>query len=156
MNTVKGIIGGIIGGLIASIPWILLAVFANVMVAYLAFLIGLGVNFGYRLFGGKVNKGLPFIIGIISVVIVIFVTAALIPLIEVAREGYGFDFYYLEILYRNSKFVQSVLFNTAIGVVFTFFGIAGLLKTTSDEAKATTITLDFDDDTIIDIDVKEE
>jgi hypothetical protein len=156
MNTVKGIIGGIIGGLIASIPWILLAVYTRFMIAYLAFLIGLGVNYGYRLFGGKVNKALPFIIAIVSVVIVVFATVALIPLLMYAKEGYGFDFYNLTLFYRNSDVVSSLLVDTGIAVLFTFLGIVGLLKDISNEAKTQKIVLDFDDDAVIDIDEKEE
>jgi hypothetical protein len=156
MSTVKGIVGGIIGGIIASIPWILLAVYLNIIVAYLAFLIGLGVNYGYRLLGGKVNKALPFIVAIVSVAIIIIVTAAVIPLFQLWKDGFGFDLYYLNILYRNSQFVNEVLMNTGIGVVFTFLGIYGLLKNISHETKVNAFAGNMNEETVIDIDVNEE
>ena len=62
---ISGIIGGLIGGLIASIPWILMYVYGNMILSLLAIVIAIGVLKGYQLFKGKVDNKLPIIIIII-------------------------------------------------------------------------------------------
>ena len=56
---ILAILGGILGGLIASIPWLCLLIFGSVSLSILAFLIPMGVNYGYRKCKGRVNKKLP-------------------------------------------------------------------------------------------------
>ena len=50
---VMGIFGGILGGLIASIPWILMYVYGNMIVQILSVVIAMGVLKGYQMFHGK-------------------------------------------------------------------------------------------------------
>ena len=58
---ITGIIGAVIGGAIASLPWVLVYVYGNMIVAILAVLIALGAFYGYKLVKGKMGKGLPAI-----------------------------------------------------------------------------------------------
>ena len=43
-----GIIGALIGGIIASIPWVLVYVYGNMMLSLLAVLIAAGEFYGYK------------------------------------------------------------------------------------------------------------
>ena len=53
---IKGILGGVIGGIIATIPWILMYVYGEMILSLLAILIAMGVLKGYQLFKGKVDN----------------------------------------------------------------------------------------------------
>lgn len=133
MDYVKGIIGGIIGGLIAALPWILVYIYGNMILSILAFIIAFGVNYGYRFLKGKVDKRLPLIISVTSVLIVVVVTTIIIPLLILQKEGYLANFATLELLYSNSSYVTAVLKDLAVSVLFTFLGISGIVKQIKEE-----------------------
>lgn len=126
MKYLKGIIGGIIGGIVASIPWIILYIYGSMMVSFFAALIGYGVNYGYRLFNGKVDRKLPVIITVISVGVVVLVTVVIIPMLLLVDYGYSASFYNLSLLYSYG--VESMLGDLVIAIIFTFLGISGLVK----------------------------
>lgn len=136
MNYVKGIIGGIIGGLIASIPWILVYVYGNMLLSILAFIIAYGVNYGYRFFKGKVDKHLPKIVTISSLLIVVLVTLVIIPLLLLYKEGYYANFSNLQILYGDSTYMSAVLKDLLISILFTFLGISGIVKQIKEEVSS--------------------
>ena len=133
MKYVKGIIGGLIGGLIASIPWILLYVYGNFIFSLLAMVIAMGVNFGYRKFGGKVDKKLPIFISVISIVTIVFVTLIVIPILLLGKEGFQMSLSNLNLLYKSSEFVTAITKDLVFAVLFTFLGISGIVKTTKME-----------------------
>ena len=59
-NYVLGVIGSIIGALIATLPWILMYIYGEMMLSLLAILIAFGAFYGYKLFKGKIDKKLPY------------------------------------------------------------------------------------------------
>ena len=61
-------LGAVLGGLVASIPWILMYLFGNMILSPLATLIAVGAIFGYKLFKGEYFKQLPIFISVISVI----------------------------------------------------------------------------------------
>ncbi len=128
MKYVKGIIGGIIGGFVASIPWILMYVYGNMILSILAFIIAFGVNYGYRLLKGEVNKHLPLIISITSIAIVVVVTLVIIPLLLLQKEGFAANMKNLQILYNSSEYVGAITKDLVISVLFTFLGISGIVR----------------------------
>ena len=78
---IKASIGGVLGGMLFALPWLLIITFSSISLPFLSFLIAVGVNRGYRLFKGRVNKKLPhFIIGI-SAFILILIYFLYFPLI---------------------------------------------------------------------------
>lgn len=133
MERFRGLIGAILGGLIASIPWILMYVYGNMILSYLAFIIAFGVNYGYRLLGGKVDERLPIIITVTSVLIVVAVTTVIIPLLLLQKEGYPANFSNLKLLYESSSYVSSVVKDLIISVLFTFLGISGIVRQIKEE-----------------------
>ena len=95
-------------------------------VSFLVALIGYGVNYGYRLFNGKVDRKLPVIITVISVCVVILVTVLIIPMLLLVDYGYSASFYNLSLLYSYG--VESMLGDLVIAIIFTFLGISWMVK----------------------------
>lgn len=125
-NYVLGIIGGLIGGIIASVPWILLYIYGNMMFSLLAVFIAIGALIGYKLFKGKIDKKLPIIITILSLLSVTIVTLVIIPLLLLAKNDLVVSFENLEWLYQNSEFTNAILRDYIISFVFTLLGISGV------------------------------
>ncbi len=75
------LLGAVLGGLVASIPWILMYLFGNMILSPLATLIAAGAIFGYKLFKGEYFKQLPIFISVISVIIVTLDNLVVISLI---------------------------------------------------------------------------
>ena len=124
---VLGVIGGLIGGFIATIPWIMMYVYGEMILSLLAIIIALGVLKGYQLFKGKVDKKLPIIIVVISVISVTVATLLIIPCLLLIKDGEAASIENLKILYQYDEFVGAIIKDYAISVVFTFLGISGVI-----------------------------
>lgn len=145
MRYLRGIIGGLIFGFFASIPWILLYVYGNFMIAYLAMPIAFGVEFGYKKFGGTVDKKLPVFITVFSLLIMILVNLLVIPIFLLYKEGYPANHHYLVLLYENG-YLGNITLDLIISVIFTFIGISTVVNKAKDEvgvARRTTTINDF-------------
>ena len=117
-----GIIGAILGGLIATIPWILMYVYGNMMLSALAIIIALGEFYGYKLFKGKIDNKLPVIIMIIALIIVSFATLIIIPMLLIHNEGLVASTESLKLIYRSSDFKSAIIRDFVISIVFTALG----------------------------------
>ena len=126
-NYLTGIIGGIIGGLIASIPWILMYVYGNMILSVLAIFVAMGVLKGYQLCKGKVDSKLPLFIIVISILSVTIATLLIIPLCLIAKERGQVDFNTLKMLYDNQDFIKAITHDYVISFLFTFIGISGVV-----------------------------
>lgn len=122
-----GILGALIGGLVASLPWILVYVYGDMILSLLALPIALGAWKGYQLFKGKEDNKLPYIIAAISVLCVTVATLVIIPLLLGVEGGWTFSLDTLESLYNFADFKAAILKDYAISVLFTFMGIGGIL-----------------------------
>jgi len=127
-NYVLGIIGALIGGLVATIPWVLIYIYGNMMLSALAIIIAWAALKGYRLFKGKEDKRLPLIITIVSIISVAVATLVIIPLVLLNNEGFQPSFYNLRLLYQSGDFVWSIMKDFIIAIVFTILGISGTVK----------------------------
>ncbi len=125
---VTGIIGAILGGLIASIPWILLYVYANIIASFSALIIALGALKGYEIFNGKMSKGLPWIIAIISILSVSVATFLVIPNLLLYKEYGIFSLANFKLLYESHDFVVALLTDYMFSLLFTALGISGVIK----------------------------
>ena len=126
-NYLTGIIGAFIGGMIASIPWILVYVYGNMILSLLAIIIAFGALKGYQLLKGYEDNKLPIIIVIISLVCVTISTLVIIPLLLLAKEGYAVSFESLKILYTSSEFFGAIIKDYIISIIFTLLGISGTI-----------------------------
>lgn len=130
-----GIIGSILGGLVASLPWIIMYVYVEMMWSFMAFLIGYGAFLGYKLFKGKMDIKVPYIIGIVSIIVIIFTTLYVIPALLIIKEGLTPSFEILSLLYSNSEFKSGIIKDLIFAVLFTVLGVSGIFKTLKKQAK---------------------
>lgn len=126
-NYITGILGALVGGLIASIPWILTYVYANMILSILAVIIAMGALKGYQMCNGKVSKALPYIIGLVSLICVTLSTLIIIPALLIAKEGAAICMENFNLLYSSKEFVAAIMADYAISVLFTFLGISGVI-----------------------------
>ena len=130
-----GIIGSILGGLVASLPWIIMYVYVEMMWSFMAFLIGYGAFLGYKLFKGKMDIKVPYIIGIVSIIVIIFTTLYVIPALLIIKEGLTPSFEILSLLYSNTEFKSAIIKHLIFAVLFTVLGVSGIFKTLKNQAK---------------------
>lgn len=126
-NYITGILGALVGGFIASIPWILTYVYANMILSILAVIIAMGALKGYQMCNGKVDKSLPIIISIVSLICVTVSTLVIIPALLIAKEGAAICMENFNILYSSKEFVGAIMADYAISVLFTILGISGII-----------------------------
>ena len=127
-NYLQGFIGALLGAIVCTLPWILLYVYFNFLFSVLGAIIGFGAYKAYKMFGGKDGSKTALIIIITSLLAITFATFVIIPLWLVAKEGYGFNFDYLRLLYSNGDFVSGIVRDYVISLIFTLLGISGIIK----------------------------
>lgn len=119
---ITGIIGALIGGIIATIPWILVYVYGQMMFSILAALIAFGEYYGYKMARGKVNKKLPVILMVMALVIVSITTLVVIPGLLIHNEGIAVTTENIQRLYQNSEFSTAIVKDFVISFIFTILG----------------------------------
>ena len=124
---ITGILGGLIGGFIASVPWILMYVYGNMMLSLLAIIIAIGVLKGYQICKGKIDNKLPVIIIVISLLCVTVSTLLIIPLLLLGKEGLEVSLQNLQTLYAYDQFMAAIMKDFAVSVIFTVLGISGVV-----------------------------
>lgn len=127
-SVVLGIIGAVIGAAVATIPWVLMYVYGEMILSLLAILIAAGALVGYQLFKGKVTKHLPIIIAVISLVMVIFATLVVIPLLLIGKEGLSMTLENVKTLYEYEPFKEALFKDLAFSILFTILGISGVIS----------------------------
>ena len=130
-SLVLGIIGALLGGIIGAIPWILMYIYGNMMLSILAVVIAAGTFYGYKLFNGKISKALPIVIMVVSVLVVALATFVFIPMFYLHSEGLAISISSIKSLYMNSEFLNGILKDAGIAVIFTLLGasvIAGNIR----------------------------
>ncbi|MCI8309999.1 MAG: hypothetical protein HFJ45_07545 [Clostridia bacterium] len=116
---ISGIIGALIGGAIATVPWVLVYVECNYILSALAILIAFGALKGYELCKGKMTKLVKPIIAIISVGLVIFATAEIIPRLLADKNDVDFS-----TLYDSKEFVSAITQDIIVSTVFAILGVS--------------------------------
>lgn len=134
-NYFQGILGAILGGLIASIPWIIMYVCLEMLWSFMALIIGYGAFTGYKTFKGKMDIKVPYIIGIVSILVVVFVTLYIIPCLLIIKEGITPTSEVISFLYSNAEFKSAIIQDLVIALLFTFLGVSGIFKTLKTQAK---------------------
>lgn len=131
----KGIVGAIVGGIIATIPWILVYLYGNMILSVLAILIAAGEFYGYKLFKGKMTKLTPAIIMIIAVVIVSIATLIVIPSIQLSNEGINVNINTIKALYQDTAFTPGIIHDFVISVLFTIVGASAITANLNKQIK---------------------
>ena len=117
-----GIIGAIIGAIVGAIPWVLVYVYGNMMLSFLAIIIAAGGFYGYKLFKGKMDKSLPIILMIISIIVVSVATLLVIPLILIHNEGMQVSVDALKYIYSYGDFQSAIIRDFIVSIIFTVLG----------------------------------
>lgn len=126
-NIVLGIIGALIGGLIATIPWVLVYVYANMILSLLAIIVAVGALKGYEICNGKVDNKLPWIIGIVSVLSITIATFVIIPNLLLINEFGTTSLANYKLLFETNEFVGGLIGDYVISLLFTVLGISGVI-----------------------------
>lgn len=126
-DRILGIIGSLIGGLIASLPWVLMYVYGEMIWSMLAIIIAIGALKGYQIFKGPNDKGLPWIIGIVTLVSVVISTLVFIPFLSMAKEGLEVSMFNFRLLYRYEPFVEAITKDLIWSIFFAILGISGIV-----------------------------
>lgn len=124
---INGIIGGFIGGLIATIPWILMYVYGNMILSLLAIIIAMGVLKGYQIAKGKIDNKLPIIVTTLSILSVTLATFIIIPIFLMIKEDININMDNFLYIYDNSSFVSAIIRDYVVSLLFTFLGISGVI-----------------------------
>ncbi len=134
-NCLVGIIGAIIGGMIATLPWILCYVYANMMYAILTVIVAMGALKGYQLLKGKVDKKLPVIIAVISFACITVATLVIIPNLLLIKEYGSTSMELFKALYTIDEFKSAIMQDYIYTVVFTILGIWGVIANINKQIK---------------------
>ncbi len=126
-NYVLGVIGSIIGALIATLPWILMYIYGEMMLSLLAILIAFGAFYGYKLFKGKIDKKLPIIISVVSIIAISIATLIIIPGALLIEAGVDANIENFKILYEDSEFFSAIMKDYVVSIIFTIIGISGVV-----------------------------
>lgn len=132
-NYVSGIIGAFVGGLIAAVPWIILYVFLNMITSIAAILIGMGAYAGYKKLKGPQTKAAVWIIIVVSLIVVTLTNFVIIPFVYLAKDGYPVSMRYYKWFFTSKDLVASMIKDYLFSIVFTFFGIQGVVRTIKNE-----------------------
>lgn len=122
VNYGKGALGGLLFGVIASIPWILIYVFAGYFIVFLGAFIGLGVIYGYKSFVNKIDKKIIPIVSIIIVFIVVVNAMVVIPGLLLIQNGIPFSIENLIFLYSIEGVLPEFLSDLFVSLVFAGLG----------------------------------
>ncbi|MDO4394979.1 MAG: hypothetical protein Q4C23_03250 [Mycoplasmatota bacterium] len=126
-NQILPILGAILGAIIFSIPWVLIYVYGGYILSILGATIAYGSLKFYKMFGGVPSKSTPYIIAISSIASMTLATLVIIPLLEVAKEGYGISFELVKYLYNTEEFLTAIITDYIVSIIFTILGISGII-----------------------------
>ena len=129
----KKILGGVLGiilGFVFSIPWILCYIHLEMIVSYLALIIGFGILLGYKMVNKKVYRTNKFVIYLFVTAILIIVvdTLIVIPVISLLRENLNISIELLMYLYSNKEVFSGVIGDLVISVLFTIIGVFPIIN----------------------------
>lgn len=133
-----GAIGAVLGALLGSVVWLIISYFGFIA-SFAGFAIAYAASFGYRLFRGKVGKGMPAIL-IASVLFAIFAANTVEIAYGLYASGIGLTageamaiapraFFDNEIFY-----VGEVWASMALGLLFGIMGSYSIIRRSMDDA----------------------
>lgn len=141
-NFALGALGALIGAFVASIPWILMYVYGNMILSALAIIVAIGALKGYQILKGPIDKKLPVVISITSLLAVVVTTLVIIPMLLLIQEGYPATIDNLKVLYAYDEFLAGIMQDLIVSVVFTVLGISGVVANVNRKIKESNTPLD--------------
>lgn len=130
-----GVIGALIGAFIGAIPWVLMYVFANMMYAILAILIVLFSFYGYKITKAKMDRKLPVILSITSLISITVTMFIIIPISLMAKENMPISIENLQILYQYEEFTSAIITDYVVALLFCVLVIGGIIYNLNKQLK---------------------
>lgn len=124
---ILGTLGSMVGGMIATLPWILCYVYANMMYSILAIFIAIGAFKGYELCKGKIDKKVPIIIAVVSLVAITIATLVIIPHLLILKEYGSTNMEAFKLLYSFDEFKTAIIQDYIYSLLFTVLGTSGII-----------------------------
>ena len=134
-NRALAILCSLLGGLIGTIPWILIYVYGGMIVAILAIFIAMAAWKGYTLAKGKVDKKVPIIIVLVSIISVTLATFIIIPALLLLKENGSVSIDAIKELYQYDEFTGGIIRDYLISLLFTALGISGVITTMKNQIR---------------------
>ena len=127
-NRLIAIICSLIGALIGTIPWVLLYVYGNMIVAILAVIVAFMALKGYNLAKGKMDKYTPRIIAVVSLTSISIATLVFIPMLLMLKETGITGIDALSSFYEIEEYQRAILGDYIISLLFAILGISGVIS----------------------------
>ena len=131
-----GAIGALVGALVGAIPWILMYIFANAMYALLSMFIVVGSFYGYKLTKAKMDKKLPVILSITSLISISVTMFIIIPICLMAKEELPVSIENLQLLYQYDEFTSALLQDYVIALLFCIIVAGSIIYNLNKQLKA--------------------
>lgn len=144
-NYLFGLLGALMGGILGSVPWILVQVFLNRIVAVLAIVIGLGALKGYGILKGRMGPLTRWIILFSTIVSVVLAQYAGLA-IELIRNDIPVSYGNFVIAFSIPEVVDSFRANLIMSLILALLGIAGMFFGMKGDSKSVLPTLNKKDE----------
>lgn len=113
-----GLLGALLGAFVGALPLVLVYKFFETIYAVLATLIVAGSFYGYKLTKTKIDKKLPVIISICSLIAIIIAVFIAIPIFYLQNSGAEVSFTNLKLVYSISEIIQILITDCVIAIIF--------------------------------------
>ena len=130
-----GTVAALVGAFVGVIPFLLVYVFANYIVAILTALIAVSSYYFYKLTKAKIDKKLPVIVAIssfISITVAIFI---IMPLVVMVKEDITVSIYNLERVYKYDEVKNAIVGDYLKSLIFAFIGVGGIVTSLKKQIK---------------------
>ena len=118
-----GIIGGFILGLVFSILTTAAYIYTDFIgILSAIFFLGIFEYFGYKIFQGKIDKKMPWIIMGLSIVNVLIMSFMIIPVALLVKSNIQFSFKEAVNLYKNSSISLNIVQDCLLSLVLSLLG----------------------------------
>lgn len=146
----KKLLGGILGiilGFVFSIPWILCYIHLEMIVSYLALIIGFGILWGYKLVNKKAYKSNKLIayLFITSILVIIVDTLIVIPVALLLKEDLNISIDLIKYVYSNDEFFAGIIGDLIISILFTIIGVLPVINKLQIEGKGEATPISYEE-----------
>ncbi len=132
---VLGVLGALAGAIVGAVPWVLLYVFGNMMYAVLAILIVVCSFYGYKMTKAKIDRKLPVILSITSLISITLTMFIIIPICLMVQEGIPVSIENIQLIYTYQEFTDAIMTDYVIALLFCILVIGGIVYNLNKQLK---------------------
>lgn len=134
-NYFLGTIGALIGGLFCTIPFVLVQVYLNKSIEWLAFFVGIGSFKAYSIFKGKIGRLTRWIVGIATLASIVIAQVGLV-ILDLVKLKVPLSIDYFDMLMKNKIFMGSLKGKLLAGLIMAALGYLSLFLQLRGDAKS--------------------